>query len=634
MSLAKAQDAAIFDSPEILQIGNGTLSDIDWRPDGDALAVGTSQTLWLLSPELDRQFQVEMTDAKVIRWNPDGRLVAVGQGNGVVEIRDGSTWEVISSFQISPTAIENLQWSPIENQIAVVGNSDNSVMVWDVASGDQRYKLGDESQDDVAAFDWSPDGSRLVVSYRNGMIRIWNILTQQIDLEFTEHPAFVDSVTWQPNGDLIASSGVEAGNSGTLTNTAILVWNSLSGEVVQRFLTDQWSNTSPIAWSPDGSLLAGTSQAGSSTVRFEFSSQIRIWNVVTGEMVHEWNVLDDNQIVQLLWDSSGEFLAYRKSLRRQNGMTRFCGEEYVGTIRIADNRQLTFQLAGHSTEIAAIEWSPDGQRLASGGLDTTIRIWDVSNGNETAALEGHRCRIEVLKWNPVTPLLASYATDNTVRIWDVTNNTALFQEEFDLWAIIPTSQMLAWSPTGTALAGVTNEGQVRIWDVVNRLSVYDELIPLPDAGAVFAVFQWTDDVPLLAIASLPSSQVEIWRLSSPPTFLRSLEAFTGYVETAIWSPEGSRLAVYSSDNKVSVWNVATGTMLYSLDTSDRVPQVRWNSSGDRLLINQNLYEATNGTFLGTFGHQAALLSWNPHEGSLAGVAPDNLIRIWDISDFP
>lgn len=56
-----------------------------------------------------------------------------------------------------------------------------------------------------------------------------------------------------------------------------------------------------------------------------------------------------------------------------------------------DSNFLAYKLKGHSNWVLYVSWSPDGRRLASGGMDTTIRIWDPTTGRPpTNALTQYR----------------------------------------------------------------------------------------------------------------------------------------------------------------------------------------------------------------------------------------------------
>ena len=48
-----------------------------------------------------------------------------------------------------------------------------------------------------------------------------------------------------------------------------------------------------------------------------------------------------------------------------------------------------FALKGHAGRVASVAFSPDGQRLASGSRDQTVKIWDSATGKELFALKGH-----------------------------------------------------------------------------------------------------------------------------------------------------------------------------------------------------------------------------------------------------
>jgi WD40 repeat protein len=59
---------------------------------------------------------------------------------------------------------------------------------------------------------------------------------------------------------------------------------------------------------------------------------------------------------------------------------------------------------------------PDG--LASGSIEDTIRLWDVTTGAETGRLEGHTNGVQALCMLPDG--LASGSIEDTIRLWDVT----------------------------------------------------------------------------------------------------------------------------------------------------------------------------------------------------------------------
>jgi hypothetical protein len=74
-------------------------------------------------------------------------------------------------------------------------------------------------------------------------------------------------------------------------------------------------------------------------------------------------------------------------------------------------------LTGHHDRVWAVALSPDGQRLASGSLDSSVRLWNLRGpGDEPAILRGHTLGITSVVFSPDGKQLASAAEDSTVRL--------------------------------------------------------------------------------------------------------------------------------------------------------------------------------------------------------------------------
>jgi WD40 repeat protein len=74
---------------------------------------------------------------------------------------------------------------------------------------------------------------------------------------------------------------------------------------------------------------------------------------------------------------------------------------------------------GHSERIWAIAFSPDGQSLASGGEDCSIRLWDLATGNCYAVWQAHDRWVRSLAFSPDGKHLASCSYDQTIKLWDI-----------------------------------------------------------------------------------------------------------------------------------------------------------------------------------------------------------------------
>lgn len=68
----------------------------------------------------------------------------------------------------------------------------------------------------------------------------------------------------------------------------------------------------------------------------------------------------------------------------------------------------------------AVAWSPDGTRLASAGIDNSVRIWNPVTGEETFVLRGHSGMFHDVAWHPDGAQLAAAGSDGHVWLWDAT----------------------------------------------------------------------------------------------------------------------------------------------------------------------------------------------------------------------
>jgi len=82
-------------------------------------------------------------------------------------------------------------------------------------------------------------------------------------------------------------------------------------------------------------------------------------------------------------------------------------------------------LEGHRYSVQSVAFSPDGQRLASGSYDKTIKIWDPASRQCLQTLEGHRHLVQSVAFSPDGQRLASGSNDDTIKIWDPASGQCL-----------------------------------------------------------------------------------------------------------------------------------------------------------------------------------------------------------------
>ncbi|MBN9521747.1 protein kinase [bacterium] len=140
------------------------------------------------------------------------------------------------------------------------------------------------------------------------------------------------------------------------------------------------------------------------------------------------------------------------------------------TLRVWDlATQVPLELTGHTGTIHGVAFSPDGSKLVSGGSDGAVKLWDLTKytvGGSNMALplklELHEGPVYAVAYSPDrdTPRVASGGWDQTVRVWNPTTGEQLhvLRHSGDVWSV-------SFGRGGKLLASASQDGTVKVWDV-------------------------------------------------------------------------------------------------------------------------------------------------------------------------
>ena len=301
-------------------------------------------------------------------------------------------------------------------------------------------------------------------------------------------------------------------------------------------------------------------------------------------------------------------------------------------------------LSGHTGDVWAVAFSPDGKRIATASADGTAMIWDASTGVVLSTLTGHSDEVVNLAYSPDGERLATASLGGTIRLWNASTGEALFTFSISTGD----SGAIAFSPDGAHLVTAGEAGAIIFWNS----SSGERLLTLSAHASQVSDLAFSPDGERLATAS-EGGEAKVWNVAgllalaekpgtSPPTGqeLLTLTGHTNTISDLAFSPDGTRLATASFDLTAKVWDASNGELLLTLSGHTNGLRGVAFSSEESILVTggqdgiAKVWDATSGEALFTLAGQPGAVNAvaiSPDGSRAATAGRDGTAKVWDIS---
>lgn len=349
------------------------------------------------------------------------------------------------------------------------------------------------------------------------------------------------------------------------------------------------------------------------------------------QVCHLLNVLDDLKSKPLL-KSVSLVQVGKNDLSLIQVQSALSANEDVRRKPLLQSVSLTHTLTGYSGRASSIAFNPDGQTIASGSDDDTIKLWHLASGELLHTLTGQSGRVLTLALSPDGKTLASSnrtSDRSCIQIWDLGNGGGQESPLLTLPGHKKWIYSLAISPDGQTL--VSGGYKIKIWhlgtgELLHTLNGHKKW--------VYSLAISADGQTL--VSSGGDKIIKVWHLPTGE-LVRTLSGHLDWVRTVAISPDGQILASGSDDNTIKLWDLNTGKLLSTLNGhSDWVLSVAISPDGHTLISGSKdhtikLWDLGTKKLLHTLtGHKKWVYSIavSPDGQTLASGSEDKTIKIW------
>ncbi len=434
---------------------------------------------------------------KAVAVSRDGKLFVSGSADKSVVVWDADTGKQLRAFLGHPKEVAAVAVRPDGKQVASASD-DGSIKLWPLTAADEHREVADAT-DRVWAVAYSPDGKTFATAGADRTVRLYDAVTGKLLKPLAGHKGSVTTVVFLDNATLLTAAGDKAAK----------IWDLAAGTAAD--LTGHASAVLCGAASGDGKL-AVTGGADKSVIGWVGGKPAWKWtgkSAVCGVAVRKDGKrvavgTADGQLTILSLDAAQPAVIAAVTVALSGGVAAVTyspdgdrlataggdGSAKIWLVRgdVAPAQQQIFGsplksgLNAQSPPLTSVAFSADGRFLVGGGAEGVVRLWDAATAAEVRGLRGHGGWVTSVAYAPDGRSVLSGSVDKTARQFELPRaDTAAAGHTL-------TARCVAVSRDGKLAATGSTDGTAKVWNLATGREVLTLAVTAFESGVTSVVF--------------------------------------------------------------------------------------------------------------------------------------------------